>query len=187
MTSERQRQVLIGLLAVLALVIVWRVTGSSSGGGSGGAAVSGGGTSVADLAGLEVVPVHLSALELEEAEFHVGRDPFRFAAPPRQAAPQPSRPPSPPPRATDARPAEKPANRTPTTPQPPPVDVVYLGRFGTTSRPIAVFSDGNEIYNVLEGGVIKGQFVVDSIGYESADLAFVGFPDAPSKRLAVGG
>jgi hypothetical protein len=179
--------VLIGLLIVLALVIVWRVAGSPSGGGPGVAAVSGGGTSGADLAGLEVVPVRLSALELEEAEFHVGRDPFRFAAPRRQEAPPPARPPSTPSRETENRTPERPADRAPASPQPPPVDVVYLGRFGSTSRPIAVFSDGNEIYNVLEGGVIKGQFVVDSIGYESADLTFVGFPDAPSKRLAVGG
>ena len=50
-----------------------------------------------------------------------------------------------------------------------------------------MFSDGKEIFNAFEGGVLKGNFVVDKIGYESADLKFVGFPDAPAKRLAVGG
>jgi hypothetical protein len=50
-----------------------------------------------------------------------------------------------------------------------------------------VFSDQQEIYNAHEGDVIKGRFVVVKIGYESADIGFVGFPDEPAQRLAVGG
>ena len=52
---------------------------------------------------------------------------------------------------------------------------------------LAVFSDGQEIFNVPEGDVLKEKFVVVKIGLESADLGFVGFPDTPAKRLEIGG
>ena len=64
---------------------------------------------------------------------------------------------------------------------------MFLGSFGPQTRRLAVFSDGAEIYNVLEGEVLKEQFVVVRIGFESADVGFVGFPDAPAKRLEIGG
>jgi hypothetical protein len=67
------------------------------------------------------------------------------------------------------------------------VDVVFLGSFGPDGRRIAVFSDGTDIYNVLQGGILKRVFRVDKIGFESADLGFVDFPDEPSQRLAAGG
>ena len=44
-----------------------------------------------------------------------------------------------------------------------------------------------DIYNVKLGGTIKDKFVVRQIGYESADIGFVDFPNAPLKRLPVGG
>jgi hypothetical protein len=74
----------------------------------------------------------------------------------------------------------------PPKPQPPPVDVQYLGSFGSATAPIAVFTDGEEIFNVRQGEVIEGKFRVVRIGYESVDLSFVGFPDAPAERLPVG-
>ena len=54
-------------------------------------------------------------------------------------------------------------------------------------REIAVFSDGKEILNAFAGDVLHQEFVVRSIGFESADIGFVNFPDEPAKRLAVGG
>jgi hypothetical protein len=50
-----------------------------------------------------------------------------------------------------------------------------------------VFSDGKTIYNALRGEILHGKFQVHAIGYESVDLTFVGFPDVPPERLAVGG
>ncbi len=52
-----------------------------------------------------------------------------------------------------------------------------------------MFSDAgrDKIYNALAGDVLEGKFIVDHIGYESVDVKFVGFPDAPAKRLAIGG
>jgi hypothetical protein len=145
-----------------------------------GASAGGAGDSVAAIQRLRI-----AELELQPETYQLGRDPFSFftAAPPKVPKPVPK----PAPAAPKPKPAPAPTRAKPAVPQPPPVDVVYLGRFGATSRPIAVFSDGKEIFNAFEGGVLKGNFVVDKIGYESADLKFVGFPDAPAKRLAVGG
>ncbi|MGH7339652.1 MAG: hypothetical protein ACREKH_04110, partial [Candidatus Rokuibacteriota bacterium] len=72
-------------------------------------------------------------------------------------------------------------------PQLPEVDLTYLGSFGPEERPIAVLTDGDAIYNAVEGDVVEGQFVVAHIGYESVDLAYVEFPEEPPARLAVGG
>jgi hypothetical protein len=82
---------------------------------------------------------------------------------------------------------EQPEEITPPKPVPPPVDVVYLGSFGSEKRRLAVFSDGKAIFNVLEGGVLNQKFVVVRIGFDSVEVGFVGFPDAPPERLAVGG
>jgi hypothetical protein len=45
---------------------------------------------------------------------------------------------------------------------------------------------GGEIYNVREGAILEGKFIVQEIGFESVAIAFVGFPDPPV-RLAAGG
>ena len=50
-----------------------------------------------------------------------------------------------------------------------------------------MFSDGSAIYNALAGDLVKDRFQVQRIGYESVDLLFVGFPDEPAVRLAIGG
>ena len=70
---------------------------------------------------------------------------------------------------------------------PPPVDVAFLGSFGPDRGRIAVFTDGTDLYNARIGDVVKAHFVVEAIGYESADLKFVNFPDAPAQRLEAGG
>lgn len=72
-------------------------------------------------------------------------------------------------------------------PQLPAIELEYLGSFGPPERRIAVFTDGAEIYNAVEGEVLQGKFVVAQIGYESVDLAYVEFPEEPPARLAVGG
>jgi hypothetical protein len=187
MTKERRQQIMLASLVAILLVVGGRMfSGTFGENGPGGVSStgqreSGKGTSIEP-----VLELRVADLELAPDTYELGRDPFRFAQARRQ--PTPSKPPplqTPEPKATPVR--SVPPVRAPAGPQPPPVDVVYLGRFGTTNRPIAVFSDGREIFNVFEGGVVKDNFVVDKIGYESADLKFVGFPDTPSQRLAVGG
>ena len=188
MTPERRQRILLaGLLGILVLVGA-RAVLKTVGGPGGGAVRTGARTTDSNVSIESVERLRMADLELEPEEFQLGRDPFRFAVAP------PPPPPPPPPRPVrnaaenqPRRPQPRAQKMSPAKPQPPPVDVVYLGRFGSTSRPIAVFSDGKEIFNAFEGGVLKEKFVVDKIGYESADLKFVGFPDAPSQRLAVGG
>lgn len=119
-----------------------------------------------------------------EAEYQPGRDPFRFYEPPPPPPPKPPPTPPPPPPVT---PQPPPPPVAPPKPQPPPIDVEYLGSFGSAAAPIAVFTDGEEIWNVRVGGVIEEKFRVVRIGYESVDLGYVDFPDEPPARLPVGG
>jgi len=140
----------------------------------------------------EIAELRLAELESQPRPLMVGRDPFRFGPPP------PPPPPPPPTKAELARrrqeeeerrlAAER-AAREEAIPKPPPVTLVYLGSFGTEKRRIAVFADAarENLYNVRAGEIIEGKFIVDRIGYESVDLKFVGFPDEPAKRLAIGG
>lgn len=71
-------------------------------------------------------------------------------------------------------------------PRPPQFTLKYVGKFGPADRPIAVFTDGTEIMNVQQGEVIQGKFIVSQIGYESVEIKFVDFPNAPPQRLPIG-
>ncbi len=137
---------------------------------------------------VEIVELRLGALDHKPATYRPGRDPFRFLVRP----PKPPPPPKPDPSAAEraaaaARQRQRPAAAPPPRPQPPAIEFVDLGSFGVLGREIAVFSDGKEILNAFAGDVLQKEFVVRSIGYESADIGFVNFPKAPAKRLAVGG
>lgn len=191
----RRTTILLGLLgATLLLALVLR-SGTCDGGGAvadvaPGTAGRAAAASRARRGGAAPAPVHqvvaLRSVDLEDvpSEYEPGRDPFNF-----YQAPKP--PPPPPPKPVERpvvappRPVEQ-GPPTPPAPQPPPIEVEYLGSFGTQTRPIAVFSDGEEIYNVRLGDVIDGKFRVVRIGYESVDLAFVDFPEVPAKRLPIG-
>jgi hypothetical protein len=74
----------------------------------------------------------------------------------------------------------------PPKPQPPDFGLPTSAASARRRRRIAVFTDGEEIYNALIGDVIAGQFVVHDIGYESVAIAFVDFPDEPPRRFAIG-
>lgn len=197
MSKKQRQQLLLGVLAVILvlvagrrLVSLFQDDGFGTAGGrasSGRGVVAGGSDWRADLP--QVEELHLAALEVGIEELNEGRDPFQI----RRSEP----PPQPKPDQSDLRKrieearkrqsnvAPRPAR--PPKPTPPPIDVVYLGSFGSGRMRLAVFTDGNEIFNVPEGDVLKDKFVVVKIGMESADLGFVGFPDAPAKRLEIGG
>lgn len=133
-----------------------------------------------------VVALRSADLEDVPAASGPGRDPFRFYQAPPPPAPPPSPPARPRPAPVPVAPQPPPPPAQPPVPRPPPVDLTYLGSFGPQDRPIAVFTDGTEIFNVRQGDVIAGKFRVERIGYESADLAFIGFPQEPPQRLPVG-
>jgi hypothetical protein len=185
--SGRDRQLL--LLAVLVVVFVGVIGRQLLPSLAGGPIVASNRAPLAGPAGAAAAPVEiaelrLDALEHKPATYRPGRDPFRFGSRPEpppapRPKPAPKRPPAP-----ERRP---PRQQEPAPPQPPAIEFVYLGSFGLPGREIAVFSDGKEILNAFAGDVLQQEFVVRSIGYESADIGFVNFPDAPAKRLAVGG
>jgi hypothetical protein len=125
----------------------------------------------------EVLELRLARTLSTEAVNAPSRNLFAYVVERRPPPPRPARAPEP---AVERE-------RRPAVPQPPEVDVTFLGSFGPEVRRIAVFLDGEEVVNAKVGDVLKGMFIVDAIGYESVDLKFVGFPDAPSRRLPAGG
>ncbi len=140
-----------------------------------------------------IIPLHIADLNFTPRNFSGGRDPWRFVEPPPPPPPQPARPTAAQLRAMEEAEAarqrmlremaEKAAIEA-AKPKPPPFTWSYLGNFGPASHRIAVFADGDKVYNAREGEVIGGKFIVAQIGYESVDIRFVGFPDWPAQRLA---
>jgi len=205
MSKDQRQKVLFGVLLVLMLVAVWRQfgpritagSGSSESGNRSQAAERGTVRSVVDSPG--VVELHLEDLEKVAGRFRPGRDPFRFGeartleAEPtededdeaareaeRAAAAQEALR-----RAMEAqRRQEAAASGRPVLPD---FDLKFLGSFGSRQKRLAVFSDGAEIFNALEGGVLKGHFVIRQIGLESVDVGYLDYPDEPAIRLAAGG
>ena len=71
----------------------------------------------------------------------------------------------------------------PPKPVPPPFPYKYIGTFGSASNPIATFSGNGELINARVGDVIAGKFVLRSIGIESVELGFIGFPPDERQRI----
>jgi len=74
----------------------------------------------------------------------------------------------------------------PPPPVPPPFTYKYIGTFGSAANPIATFSGNGEIINVRVGETIDGKFILKSIGIESVDIGFVGFPPNQTTRVPLG-
>jgi hypothetical protein len=184
MSEQRQKQVLAALLALFALVVAWRSVGTLEGRGS---LFGGSGPSIDLDAALrtQVAELDLGRLERGVAQYHAGRNPWRFEAPPPpRIAPPPTPPPRPPVVETppvDATPSEPPK------PMPPQIDVELRGIMGPSRMRIAVFDDGETIYNALEGAVVNDKFRVEKIQIESVLLGYVDFPDTPPARLPIRG
>jgi hypothetical protein len=210
------RKLLIGLLAALALVVLWQYVGPSGGDdappaglaarpghgvdpeeGAPAAALPNRGRAAAAKAPSDhVVELRVADLERPPRSYTPGRDPWRFKEPP------PPPPPPPPPKPSAAELARQRAEQERLArereaelerqrqealiPKPPPFTWSYLGSFGPAERRIAVFTDGKSIFNAQQGETMAGKFIVAHIGYESVDIKFVGFPDVPAQRLAVG-
>ncbi len=194
MSKQRRQQLLLGVLVLALLLVAGRQLAPLLSPDSSSARRAAGGPDLDRTDWQNSLPqveeLRLSALEVDADDLNASRDPFQI----RQEAP-PQRRPEPSQedlrrRIEEARQRQQTQVQTPArppAPTPPAVDVVYLGSFGSGRMRLAVFTDGNEIFNVPEGKVLKEKFVVVKIGLESADLGFVGFPDAPAKRLEIGG
>lgn len=191
MSQTRTQMVVLAVLLVVLAAAMWRQLSPAPvgpRGADGGAA----GTDAVE-SGTVVAELEIGRLEKQPGEYSPGRDLFRFGARPRPEPRQPTEE-----ELEAARLAREAAARRaaetraavaaqPVRPTPPTFGMKFLGSFGSKVRRIAVFSKGPQIINALEGDVLEGKFIVDRIGYESADIKFVGFPDTPSQRLAAGG
>lgn len=124
--------------------------------------------------------VHLTDLQREGGSYTPDRNIFGYGEKP--APPPPPRP-KPPPRVIPPPPPPV----VPREPQPPAIDFELLGIFGPENRRIAVLVDEEEIINALVEDVVKEQFIVNSIGYESVEFRFVGFPVDKTQRLEISG
>lgn len=196
MNDRTRQRLLVGLLAVVAIFAGVRYLPGwlSDDGATARArrtALAGGG------AAPQVVRLDLGRLAAVEPGYTPGRNPFAYYVPP---PPPRVEPPGPTPeelaraaaeqarrRELEAQRRAEQANQPPPPPKPPDFRLTYLGSFGPESRKIAVFTDGEEIYNALVGDVLAGQFEVAEIGFESVTITYVDFPDAPAKMVGLGG
>jgi hypothetical protein len=89
----------------------------------------------------------------------------------------------------------KPVPVQPVVPQPPPPPAApvppqfpyhYIGTFGTANNPIATFSGNGGIVNVRVGETVDGKFVLRSIGIESVEIGYIGFPADVKTRIPIG-
>jgi hypothetical protein len=74
----------------------------------------------------------------------------------------------------------------PPAPVPPQFTMKYIGTFGPPNNPIATFNGNGEIVNVRIGETIDGKFILRSIGIESVEIGFVGFPADTKTRVPLG-
>lgn len=74
----------------------------------------------------------------------------------------------------------------PPAPVPPQFTFKYIGTFGPVSNPIATFNGNGEIINIRVGETIDGKFVLRSIGIESVEIGYVGFPADTKTRVPIG-
>jgi hypothetical protein len=115
-----------------------------------------------------------------------GRNIFDFRAP--TVPPPPTPTPAPPPPPAPGNPLFvgplPPPGPTP-TPVPPPINFKFFGTFGPKDEPIAVLREGDQLLNARAGDVVFGKYILRSIGYESVQIGYVGYPPSVTTRLGI--
>jgi hypothetical protein len=139
-------------------------------------------TTLANAPGVGIV--HMEWLEAQSGSYRSERNLFSYREPP----PPPPKPvPQPPPQpVVIPQPVVPQPPPGPVEPVPPQFPYKYIGTFGTQANPIATFSGNNEILNVRVGETINGKFVLRSIGIESVEISYVGFPADLKTRIPLG-
>jgi len=160
--------------------------------------------------------IHTEWLDMQSGSYKSERNLFAYKEPPPPPPPPPPKPPPPPPdRDKDGipdfrdncpdvyNPDQKDIDENgvgdacqqgpivqkyhpPPEPVPPAFTYKYIGTFGSAANPIATFSGNGEIINVRVGETIDGKFILKSIGIESVDIGFVGFPPNKTTRVPLG-
>lgn len=193
MKSKTRQQQLLAILVVLMMYLGWnhlrpRFVASTR-------QTSGRRSSIADIESRvgqalpdEYPTLLIAALDRQPGSYSPGRDPFRYApdgkSESKPVASEKGTPPTPKARRPGPKQAAPEAAGKSGLPK---IDLTYLGSFGLKRQPIAVFVHGGDIINAVSGDVLSDLFIVHSIGYESVELKFVGFPNEPAHRLASGG
>jgi hypothetical protein len=127
--------------------------------------------------------IHTEWLESQSGSYRSERNLFAFKEPPPPPQPRIVAPPPPPIVAPPPQPVQP---VEPPKPQPPQFPYHYIGTFGTSTNPLATFSGNGQIVNVRVGETIDGKFVLRSIGIESVEIGYVGFPPDLKTRIAIG-
>ncbi|HUU32780.1 MAG TPA: hypothetical protein VMW48_01890 [Vicinamibacterales bacterium] len=181
MSAERQRQVLMGLLAVLAVVGGWRYLGAAAPSGPAAATAA----RRAEIATAVVTPVDVRLDALDGARpgpQEATRNPFVFGG--RAAAPGPVG------RGTansGIAPAPPPPMLPPGPPPLPPIPFKFIGLVEGASggRRIAVLSDSKGlVVHGAEGAIIDGRFRILSIGADTVEIAYADGRGRQTLRLS---
>ena len=180
MSGWGRQQWMLFVLGILVIYLGWsRLIAPNLGSSGGGAPGSRG----AEFNGAEIVELRADLLRAQTGVYKRGRNVFAYVE--RRVQPEPVQA-EPEPVVNEPQPQQA-ANRQPPAPKPPNFTMKYLGSFGHQDRPIAVFVDGEELYNVQVGDVVKNDFVLVAVGFESADIGYVNFPGVEPKRIGVAG
>lgn len=168
MGSERRNQILLGALAVVMMIVVYRAWPQTSAGPSPSSNQNrtAARTGRAALSQAAAPDVHLDALDADRPRpTSSERNLFRF---------KPKAPPAPP----LAKPVEGGAPAVPAGPPPapplPPITLKFIGTLDRNGQRMAVLSDaaGHIDYGV-EGAIIGGRFRVLKIGEQSIEMAYL--------------
>jgi hypothetical protein len=129
--------------------------------------------------------IHTEWLDSQSGSYRSERNLFAYKEPPPPPPPPVPRqiiqpPPPPPPPPLPVQPQEPPK------PVPPQFPYKYIGTFGTAENPIATFSGNGTIVNVRAGETIDNKFILRSIGMESVEIGYTGFPPEVKTRIAIG-
>jgi hypothetical protein len=128
--------------------------------------------------------IHTEWLAPQSGSYQSERNLFAYKEPPPQ--PQPPQPKVIQPPPVPQPPPEPVPLPVPQPPPPPQFAYHYIGTFGPAGNPIATFSGDGKIVNVRVGDTIDGKFILRSIGIESVEIGYVGFPPETKTRIAIG-
>lgn len=188
--SKRQRQLLVGLGAVLGALLVFQVLPMMMGGdqpAAGKTAASPAAAAAPARPGQKgalgpVEDVRLAKLEQEwPAPGDTRRNPFTMAPTP----PPPSAPSGPAKPVDDEPAAPAPPPGPPPPPPIPPITLKFIGVISSDSiGKIAGLSDGKFVYRGREGQTIEGRYRIVKIGEESIQIEYVNGTGRQTIRLS---